>query len=348
LEDVLGDSITDGVVLDVRGGKLRRIKSLVGTHPDPTQTNVSATREIISLLQSADEEDLILAVVSGGGSALLCSPYQLSCEVKASISTALMNAGANIEEVNIVRKHLSEIKGGNFAKFAYPARVMSLIFSDVPGNDIGVIASGPTVLDTTTVADASRIMAKYKVLKLCRLPHCDLVETPKEPRYFQLVTNVVVADSRLAIDAMRVQAVKLEYKPEVLSTRLEGGAEDVARRLVLSSKPNTALIAAGETTVEVKGKGTGGRNQHTVLAALENVGEDKVVISINSDGVDHSRYAGAIGDRNTIEKAKKKRTPLKKFLNTFDSFHFFQKVRDGIETGPLGENVSDFMLVLSR
>ncbi|OGY25533.1 MAG: hypothetical protein A2Z11_03855 [Candidatus Woykebacteria bacterium RBG_16_43_9] len=348
LETTLGNRITDGLVLDIQGGRLKKIKSLVGTHPDPTEANVSATREIISLLRSASEEDLVIAVISGGGSSLLCSPYQISCQEKASVVDAMMDSGATIEEINTVRKHLSEIKGGNFAKIAYPATVVSLIFSDVPGNDVSMVASGPTVLDPTTITDASKIMAKYDVLKKCKLPHCDLMETPKNPMYFQLVTNIIVADERLAIDAMRVEAVKLEYKVEVFSYQIEGRAEEVAKKLVLNTKPKTALLAAGETTVEVKGGGRGGRNQHLVLSALNHLREDQVIVSVNSDGIDHSSFAGAIGDEHTLANAKKKKLASKKFLDNCDSFHFFQKVGDGIETGALSSNISDFMLALSK
>ena len=348
LENILGDFITDGIVLDIQAGPLRKIRSMVGTHPKPTQANVSATREIISLLGSAGGEDLILAIISGGGSALLCSPYQISCEEKASIDTSMMNSGATLEEMNTVRKHLSEIKGGNFAKLAHPAQVASLIFSDVPGDDVGLVASGPTVLDTTTVADASKLMTKYDVLKKCRLPNCDLIETPKDPAYFQLVTNTVLVNNRLAIEAMEVEAVKLEYKAEVFSSQIEGAASDVAKRLVLNAKPKTALIASGKTTVSVRVNGAGGRNQHLVLAALKHLTNGQVLISVNSDGVDLSSYAGAIGDKNTIDKAKKKKASSEKFLKNFDSFHFFQKVGDGIETGILGSNVADLMVVLSQ
>ncbi|OGY26258.1 MAG: hypothetical protein A2Z24_03020 [Candidatus Woykebacteria bacterium RBG_16_44_10] len=348
LEDILGDLITDGVVLDIQTGPLRKVRSLVGTHPNPTQANVSATREITSLLRAAGEEDLVLAIVSGGGSALLCSPYQISCEEKSAVIAAMMNSWATIEELNTVRKHLSEIKGGNFAKLAHPAQIVALIFSDVPGDDVGLVASGPTVLDTTTIADAAKLMARYDVLKKCRLPHCDLVETPKDPVYFQLVTNIVLANNRLAVEAMEVAAVKLEYRAEVFSAQIEGPAVDVAKRLVLNAKPKTALIAAGETTVDVRGDGIGGRNQHLVLAALKYLTDDQVLVSVNSDGIDRSTYAGAIGDKTTLAKAKKKKLSTEKFLKNCDSFNFFKKVGDGIETGILGSNAADLTLVLAR
>lgn len=348
LEDILGDRITDGVVLDVQGGNLKKIKSLIGSHPEPTQTNVTATREIIALLRSANEEDLIIAIISGGGSALLCSPYKISCEKKASVVGALINSGATVDETNTVRKHLSEIKGGNFARLAYPAKVEALIFSDVPSDDVGMVASGPTVLDITTVGDASKIMAKYDVLKKCKLPHCDLTETPKDPLFFQRVKNFIIVDNDAILSAMKEKAATLNYTPEIFSSGIQGDAEDVAKRLVLNAKPKTALLAAGETSIKVKGSGAGGRSLHTVLAALNHLKRDHVVVSVNSAGVDNGLFAGAIGDESTIELAKKSNLSIKEFLNNFDSFHFFQKVGDGIETGALGSNIADFMLVLSN
>jgi len=348
LENKLRDYITDGIVLDIYGAPLKKVKSMVGTHPHATETNVSATRQIIGLLESAKEEDLVLTVITGGGSALLCSPYKISCELKDRIVSKLWEAGASIQEINTVRKHLSEIKGGFFAKLAYPAKVVSLIFSDVPGDDLDMIASGPTVLDTTTVEDAAKILGKYNVLKQCNLPNCDLQETPKDPRYFQRVANVVVANNRIPLNAMSDMAKRLGYNPEILSSEIKGEAKDIAKRLVLNAKPKTALFAAGETTVKVIGKGKGGRNQHLVLAALRHLKKDQAIVSVNSDGFDFTEHAGAIGDQETLEKAKKMKLSTEKFFKECDSFNFFEKVGDAVETGILGTNIADFMLVLSK
>jgi len=155
-ENLLGDRITDGIVIDVRGIELKRIRSHVGTHPFPSEANVEAAQSVREMLEGATENDLVIAVISGGGSALLCLPHDLKCEVLVNTTKELMKKGANIEELNTVRKHLSLIQGGQFAKIAYPAKIMSLIFSDVPGDDISTIASGPTVIDTTTKEDAKK------------------------------------------------------------------------------------------------------------------------------------------------------------------------------------------------
>ncbi|MEX0622103.1 MAG: DUF4147 domain-containing protein [Candidatus Woykebacteria bacterium] len=348
LEGKLKDYITDGIVLDIYGAPLKKVKSMVGTHPHTTETNVSATREIIGLLQSAQEEDLVLTVITGGGSALLCSPYKMSCETKDSIAQALWNAGATVQEMNTVRKHLSGIKGGHFAQLAYPAKVVSLIFSDVPGDNLSAIASGPTVLDPTTVQDAAKILAKYNVLKVCSLPNCDLQETPKDPMIFRRVVNVVVVNNKTPIAAMEETGRHLGYKVEIFSSEISGEAEAVAKELVLNSKPKTALLAAGETTVRVKGKGKGGRNQHLVLAALKYLRDGRIIVSVNSDGYDFTPHAGAIGDEYTLKKAARKKLPPEKYLKNDDSFHFFEKVGDAIKTGILGTNVADLMLVLSK
>ncbi|MDP2720596.1 MAG: DUF4147 domain-containing protein [bacterium] len=348
LEDLLKDYITDGIVLDIYGAPLKKVKSIVGTHPHSTETNVAATREIVALLQAAQEEDLVLTVITGGGSALLCSPYKISCDLKDSIVTSLWKAGATIQEMNVVRKHLSGIKGGHFASLAYPAKVVSLIFSDVPGDDLSAIGSGPTVLDPTTVKDAAAILAKYDVLKACNLPNCELQETPKDPMLFQRVVNVVVVNDKVAVDAMEEMGRRLKYNVEIFSSEITGEAQEVAKELVMNAKTGTVLLAAGESTVRVIGNGKGGRNQHLVLSALKYLKDGQVIVSVNSDGYDFTTHAGAIGDRETIAKAKRKRLQIEKYLKNCDSFHFFEKVGDAIQTGILGTNVADFMLVLSK
>ncbi|OGY24094.1 MAG: hypothetical protein A2172_00940 [Candidatus Woykebacteria bacterium RBG_13_40_15] len=347
LEKMLGNYITDGIVLDVQGGKLKKLKSLIGTHPLASQKNVLATKEIISLLKKAGREDLILAVISGGSSALLCAPHKISYEKIAEIFEVMTGTGATIEEINIVRKHLSEINGGDLAKLTYPATIISLIFSDVPGDDLDTIGSGPTVLDSSTTADAQALIEKYNVLKEAKLSKVEFTETPKNPIYFEKVANIIVVNSKRAVDAMAKKAAELNYKVSIFSTQVQGEASDAGQKLLASAEDKTAVLAAGETTVSIKGDGIGGRNQHLVLSALKHLKEDQVIISADSDGVDHSRFAGAIGDKETVKKAIGKKISIEKYLDNFDSFNFYRVVEDGIETGPLESNVSDFMLVLS-
>lgn len=346
LEKILGDKISKGYCLDIRQEPLTKIETFLGTHPLPSQTNIDATKKIIELLKSATENDLILTVVSGGGSALLSAPYKIDFQTKALISNELMKAGANIQELNIVRKHLSEIKGGRFAALAYPATFLSLIFSDVPGNDLSTIASGITVIDRTTISEAEAVLKKFDIYNRTKLDKIELSETPKEEKFFEKVTNLVLVDSQSALVAMSQKAKAAGFNVIIISDRLQGEAAEVGQQLLTKSVPQSTVLAAGETTVSVKGKGEGGRNQTLVLSNLANIGPNQVLISVGSDGHDHSDFAGAIGDRNSVNKAKGRGLDPQDYLSRSDSYHFFQKLGDGIDTGLLDSNISDFMLVL--
>ena len=349
LEEVLQDKISGGIILDTKPGDLKRIECVVGSHPLPSQTNVDATAKIVARLKSLTKGDLVLAIISGGGSSLLCNPYKLSCDEKAMIGRSLIKGGADIVETNIVRKHLSEIKGGWFAVHAYPATVVSLIFSDVPNDDLSEIASGPTVLDKTTVEDAQKIMTKYDVLKLCKLPHCELNETPKDLKYFAKVTNILMMNNKLALEAMKKQAQSLGFKGKIYDNFLQGQAKDVGRKLINGLQTNQVLIAGGETTVKVGGIGTGGRNQEFVLAAIPFLKKNQVIVSVASDGVDNrTEFAGAIADTDSKFKSKKLGLKIESYLENNDSFSFFKEMGDGVETGPLNSNVSDLILALNK
>ncbi|OGL72391.1 hypothetical protein A3D72_00975 [Candidatus Uhrbacteria bacterium RIFCSPHIGHO2_02_FULL_57_19] len=348
LEEILGSRITDGIALDVKRRRLKRIKSVAGTHPFPSFTNMLATGEIMAFLKNLDSRDLVVTVISGGGSALLCWPFQLKCDEVALVTKTLMARGADIGEINIVRKHLSEIQGGQFARMAYPATIIGLVISDVPGDNLDMVASGPTVRDTSTVDDAARVLVKYDVIKVCKLPGCDLRETPKDPLFFSKVTNVLVSSNRDAVGAMVKEARKRGWSPRILSTKLHGEARDVGRKLAAAPKPGQAVIAAGETTVTVKGKGQGGRNQELALGALPAIKPGMLVISCASDGIDNSPAAGAIADEVTVKAAAKARLTGRKFLEQNDSYSFFKKIGQHISTGVTGTNVSDLMLAMRR
>ncbi len=348
LEALLGDRITDGVVLDVKRGRLAHIRSIAGTHPFPSVSNMRGTGEIMALLKQMDSRDLIITVVSGGGSALLCWPYQLKCDDITLITRTLMRKGATIDEVNVVRKHLSEILGGQFARLAYPATVAALIFSDVPGDNLGVIASGPTVRDVTTVADAERTMERYDLLRVCRIPDCQLRETPKDKIFFERVTNVLVMSNAIAVEAMERAASALGYKTRIHSTTLTGEAREVGAMLAALPEPGEMVFAAGETIVTVRGKGKGGRNQELALGALPHVGEDTLVLSCASDGVDNSPVAGAIADAEVRRNAARLRLKSQAYLDRNDSLAFFAKTGGRIVTGITGANVSDLMISARR
>ena len=346
-ERLLGEYLSEGIVIDVRGVVLQKIISRVGTHPLPSKENIEATQAVTKLLQGVTDRDLVLTVISGGGSALLCLPHDIQCEMLVNITKTLMSGGATIEELNTVRKHLSMIQGGQFAKLAYPARVVSVIFSDVPGNDMATVASGPTVLDTTTKEDAERILAEYNILTVCKLPGCEVFETPKDEKYFTKVDNILLLTNNTAINAMGEKAKELKYRPIVADDKVEGDASTIGRLIATQAKEKSCILYGGERTVMVKGTGKGGRNQELVLGALPELGEHTVVVAAASDGWDNSDVAGAIGDKELFEKATSGGVDIGKFLGENNSYEFFNTMGGHIKTGRTGSNVSDLYFTLT-
>ncbi len=349
IEEIVGDDLTGGVVLDVHPGAFRKLKSLVGTHPLPTQENVDATKEIVSLLTEVGEKDLVIVVVSGGGSSLLCSPYEMSCATLSNITSSLMHAGATIQELNTVRKHLSKVQGGQLAKIIYPATVVGLLFSDVMGDDISMVASGAFSKDETTAEDASAILAKYEVLATCELPHCEVQETPKEDEYFRKVKTIVVVNNERALEAMKKKAEELGYRGVIVTRDLSGEARDVGLALSQETRgPHTAYIYGGETTVTVKGHGKGGRNQELALGALGSIQNNQVLISAASDGIDNSDRAGAIADSISKDAVHAMKLSITEYLEDNNSYEVWEKIGAHITTGITGSNVADLLLVLQK
>jgi glycerate 2-kinase len=348
LQNILGDKIKCGFVIDLKEGNLGNITCKIGTHPYPTKINIDATKELVAMLSNCTEKDLVLCVVSGGGSALLCSPHDMSCEQEVSIIAALTVKGASIQELNIVRKHISTVKGGNLAKMMYPASCISLIFSDVPGDDLDMVASGPTVMDKTFMKDAAAVLKKYNVLEICELPSCNLTETPKEPKYFEKVQNVLAVSSKQALDAMKEEAENLGFDVKIFSDNFQGIAREIGPKIVAQNQKHQALLGAGESTVEIKGKGKGGRNQEMALAALSSVVENQVLVCAASDGHDNTDCAGAIIDRETLAKAKNLGLDINVFLDDNDSFNFFEKTDNLLLTGHTEANVADFFVCLRQ
>lgn len=346
-EEILGERITDGIVLDVRPTTLPHIRSFVGTHPYPSQANVSATGEIVKMLTSITERDLVIILISGGGSSLLCLPNEMDCDTLAHFTKLLMERGADIHELNTVRKHLSRILGGNLAKLCYPAKVVSFILSDVPGNDISFIASGPTVLDATTVADAEAVLRKYNLVNECQTASCTLEETPKEPQYFEKVSNILLMTNRDALAAMQRRAEELGYHARILTDTLTGEAREAGIPLIQEAKVlHECVLAGGETTVTVPKPGKGGRNQEMVLGALSAIPENSVFIAAASDGWDNSDAAGALGDRALFMRAVDKSLDTSEHLRENSSYTFFESVGGHIKTGRTGSNVADLFIVL--
>lgn len=347
IQQILKERITCGYVLDLKEGSLGNIICRVGTHPLPTKVNIEATAELITMLEACSEEDLVICVVSGGGSALLCKPHDMSCETEVALISALTVKGANIAELNTVRKHISSVKGGNLAKIIYPATCISLIFSDVPGDDISMVASGPTVRDSTTNRDAGEILQKYDVLTMCELPSCKLLETPKEEKYFHKIHNILFVSAKQALLAMSERAEELGFEVKIFSSAFQGEAGKLAQEIISQSRKGQCLLGTGESTVKITGSGKGGRNQEMALAALSVIGDNQVLLCVASDGHDNTDAAGAVADVNVVTRAKVLNLEPEKFLANNDSFTFFEAVGESIITGPTGANVSDFFVLVT-
>ncbi len=347
LQNILGKRVACGFVLDVKQGQLDGLSCHVGTHPFPTMVNVKATSELVEMLGDATEKDLVFCVVSGGGSSLLCYPHELSCEQETSLIAALTVKGASIEELNTVRKHISRVKGGKLAEVCYPATMVSLIFSDVPGNDLSIIASGPTVKDTSTTAEAQTIINKYNVLKDLGWDSVSLYESPKEDIYFSKVSNILVASPEQAVKAMKQKAEEIGWKTEI-ATMFEGEARELGKNFIKKAKPGVAFLACGESTVTIKGAGLGGRNQELALSALEYMHPNQLLIALASDGHDNTDAAGAMVDFELGEVAKKMQLNPELYLEQNDSYHFFEAAGGHLQTGLTGSNVSDLLIVLTE
>jgi glycerate-2-kinase len=345
LERMLGAYLTDGYVIDNVKEQFRKLDFTLGTHPLPSEINISFTKTVLNAFSSLTEKDLILVVICGGGSAMFEAPYKVDFETLTKIFDALLKSGATISEMNTVRKHLSRVKGGGLAKHLYPAKVVSLLFSDVPGSNLSVIASGPTVKEVTTIEDALRIIKQYKITDTVSCTKDMFTILPSEEKYFKNVSNILIVSNMTAITAMREKANKLGFKTHIYSDRAQGDAKMIGEKLIKVAKKGEILLVGGETTVKVTGSGKGGRNQTLVLAALPYLEKGTIIASFDSDGLDFYHFAGAIGDEKTVKKAKKKKLDISKFLSDDNSYAFFEKTGDGIFTDKLDSNVSDLMIV---
>jgi hydroxypyruvate reductase len=371
-EEILGNRIERGII-NVKYGHtadLGVIKINEVGHPIPDEAGLGGAQEIVSLLVDTDKDDLVMALISGGGSALLPMPSEtISLEEKQQVTRLLLSCGADIREINAVRKHISQIKGGQLAKLSYPSTMISLVLSDVVGDGLDSIASGPTVPDTSTFADVLAVIEKYGLL--VEIPRSvrehiakgiggEIEETPKAgDRIFHNVYNFIVGNNTVALRAAEKRARDLGLNTLILSSFIEGETREVARlhtaiaREILHSgnpvAPPACLISGGETTVIVKGEGLGGRNQEFCLAAALEIGElkDVVVLSAGTDGTDGpTDAAGAIADSTTVERARLLGLNASEFLDNNDSYHFFENLQDLLVTGPTNTNVMDVRLVL--
>jgi glycerate-2-kinase len=347
IEPLIQDKLAAGIVVDVRGVSLGKATDRIGVEALDS-SGVQTAQELKKMLSGITERDLVLTVISGGGSALVCSPGDTLCETLATIVQMLTSHGATAEEIGIVRKHLSHLEGGQFAKLAYPAEVYTLIFSDVPGNDIGAIASGPTVMDVSTQEDATRILVKYQLRNFCKTPECEIMETPKEEKYFEKVRNIIVLTNLSPLRAMARKAALLGYQCEIIDARIEGEARDVGARIAREAHiPGLCLLYGGETTVTVAKKGIGGRSQEFILGAIPHLADNVVITAVASDGSDNSDKAGAIADREVLVTAHNLMLDIRKFLADNTSYEFFKTVGGHIDVGRTGSNVGDLYFTLS-
>ena len=365
LERALGQRITEGLVV-VKDGYTVPTRCIVlreAGHPVPDARGQAAAEAMVHRVRSAGAEDLVVFLVSGGGSALTPAPVRpITLAEKQETTRLLLGAGATINELNAVRKHLSLFKGGQFARAAAPAPLIALILSDVIGDPLDVIASGPTAPDPTTFADALMVLQQRGVAYLvptavlARLEagaRGEVEETPKagDPA-FEGVTNVVIGNNALVVDAAAAEAARLGYRAEVLTRGLQGEAREVARELVARARalPQRAcLIAGGETTVRVQGKGKGGRCQEFALAAaLELSAADRlVVLAAGTDGTDGpTDAAGAIVDASTVARGERVGRAARAALDDNDAYTFLSGAGDLLVTGPTNTNLLDVYLLL--
>jgi glycerate 2-kinase len=369
LENALLDTLTGGIisVKDGHAKPTQKIEIKEASHPQPDRRSLVNGQKILNWCQQAREDDLVLCLISGGGSALMeALPPEITLEDWQATTQILMHRGADIIALNTVRKHLSLIKGGQLARWAYPARVCSLILSDVVGDDLSAIASGVTVPDPTTFLDALQVLQKFDPTRQIPTEIWDylqrgvqnlLPETPKPGDIiFDRVSNSIIASNLLASNAAKEKAEELGYRVEVLPAPLTGEAQQVGKEIVTIARnrqqqgaTKLCILAGGETTVTVTGKGIGGRNQELALAASIALAEVEgiTLLSAATDGGDgNSNATGAIVDGNTVTKGRKMGLNPQHMLDDNDSGRFFATLGDAIVTGVTFTNVNDLVIVL--
>ena len=371
VERILGERITAGHIVVKYGHscKLNKIKVTEAGHPVPDEKGFSATRSILEIAGKATENDLVICLLSGGGSALLADfPEGSSPEEIMIVNNLLVNCGASIGEINTVRKHLSGVKGGQLAKAVYPGIMISLILSDVIGDPLDVIASGPTVPDPTTFQMAIEVLKKYNLTGPVPKGIIDYLrdgtrgQRPDTPTatdpVFEKAWNILIGNNRLALEAAQKKATELNLNSEIMSDHIEGEISEVSEYIVSTvlklqsdinvSKP-LCLLFGGEPTVRVSGKGTGGRNQHLALFCSALIRDLKgiTVLSAGTDGNDGpTSSAGAVVDCTTYINAMSQDIYPEEYLREFDSFNFFRKAGGYIITGPTMTNVMDIIVVI--
>lgn len=372
IEEILGDRITKGVITTKYGHglPLKKIEIVEAGHPLPDQKGYEGAKRIQRLLKESGPKDLVIFLLSGGGSALLPLPAnRIDLKEKQEVTQLLLDCGADIKEINTLRKHISRMKGGWLAKWAYPSRVIGFILSDVVGDPLDVIGSGPTVPDPSTFEQALEILKKYDLINEVApsiLRHLQLgkegkvEETPKPgDAVFEKVTNTLIGSNIVALLAAGEEATSLGLNTLILSSSVEGETREAARfhtaiakEVIRSGNPiprPACILSGGETTVTIRGKGVGGRNQEFALAgALEISGVEKVVVlSGGTDGTDGPTDAtGAVADNTTVDRWKSMGLDPKSYLNDNNAYPLFERLDDLLITGPTHTNVMDVRIIL--
>nr|WP_041428456.1 glycerate kinase [Pseudothermotoga lettingae] len=359
-KDTLGEKITRGVVITKYGhseGEIDDIEIYEAAHPVPDENTIRATERALKIVQGLSTQDTVLFLVSGGGSALFEKPKgNISLQEIQQITEKLLKSGANIVEINTIRKHLSDVKGGRFAQKVYPARIISLVLSDVLGDRLDSIASGPAYPDMTTSEQAIDILKKYNVVVPDNILQEIMDETPKE---LKNVKTIIIGSVKIACEKASEIASKMGYNSMILTTSLDCEAKEagrfissIAREILSNERPikrPSAVILGGETVVHVKGSGKGGRNQELAFSAaigiegLKNV----VICSVGTDGTDGpTDAAGGIVDGETCRKIRENGFDPEEFLKNNDSYNALRLANSLVFTGPTGTNVNDLIVIL--
>lgn len=372
LEAVLGEKVSDGVVVVKHGHglPLKNIDVVESGHPTPTKEGKAAAARMLEIAESLGEQDLVIGCISGGGSSLLSLPASgITLYDKIDITEKLLASGANIFEINVVRKHISQVKGGYLLGRCYPATVVNLMLSDVIGDDPSTIASGPLAPDETTYTVALEVLKKYHLLEFTPVSIVDHLlkgaqgqeqETPnKDSHIFEHVHNVIVGSNVLSLKSGAPAAEHLGYRTLILSSTVRGDTVPAAEfHAYLAEEirstgnpipPPACLLSGGETTVRVCGDGLGGRNQHFVLALVEAASriDSCLFLSAGTDGTDGpTDAAGAIVDTETFSRSSELGLNPNDYLARYDAYHFFQRLGDLVQTGPTLTNVMDIHIVL--
>ncbi len=372
MEEILGERIDRGIIVTKYGHSIPLQKSelIEAGHPIPDRNGLEASKKIKNLLNESSESDIVIFLLSGGASSLLPMPSDgITLEEKQEVTQLLLDCGADIKEINTVRKHISTIKGGWLSRWAYPSMVITFILSDVVGDPLDIIGSGPTVPDPSSFDDAWKILEKYDLIKeisssiknylaLGREGKVEETPKPKDP-IFERVFNVLIGSNLIALQASKKEALSFGLNTLILSSFIEGDTRDVARlhgaiakEIIYSDNPipkPACILSGGETTVNVKGRGLGGRNQEFALTmAFEIDGLENVVfLSGGTDGTDGpTDAAGALSDHTTISRARAIGLDPKGFLLNNDSYNFFKRLGDLLITGPTHTNVMDLRILI--